>query len=127
MLYEKEATGSVDEVRLKVEEATMANGFSVMAVINLKGKMAAKGVEFGPECQIVEVCNPVQARKVLEANMALSTALPCRISVYEESGKVKVATIKPTAIIGLFGSHELGPVATSVEETIIRIIDTACE
>jgi uncharacterized protein (DUF302 family) len=127
MVYEREAKGSVQEVRQRLEEATKANKFGVLAVIDLKEKMQAKGVEFGPQCVIVEVCNPVQAKKVLEANMAVSTALPCRISIYQKDGKVKVATLKPTAILGLFSSPELIPVARSVEDTIIRIIDAACE
>jgi len=127
MLYIREAKGTVGEVTGKIEEATKANQFGVMGVINLKQKMADKGVEFGPECMIVEVCNPVQAKKVLEADMSISTVLPCRISVYEEDGVVKVATLKPTAILALFGIPNLLHVAEYVETTILRIIDTACE
>jgi uncharacterized protein (DUF302 family) len=44
--------------------------------------MKKKGVEFNDDCWIYEVCNPVQAKEVLAANGAVSTALPCRISVY---------------------------------------------
>jgi Domain of unknown function DUF302 len=35
------------------------------------------------------VCNPHQTKKVLEANLEISTALPCRISVYQEGEVVK--------------------------------------
>ena len=127
MLYTRETHGTVQEVVHRLEEAAKANKFGVLGVIDLKEKMQAKGVEFGPACAIVEVCNPVQAKKVLESNMAISTALPCRISVYEEAGMVKVATLRPTAVLGLFGSADLAPVAQSVEETIVRIIDAACQ
>ena len=71
--------------------------FGVLGVHDLKAKMAEKGVEFARECRIYEVCNPQQARRVLERNMEISTALPCRVSVYEEGGITKLATIKPTA------------------------------
>jgi len=127
MLYTRETSGTVQEVVQRLEEAAKANKFGVLGEINLKEKMAAKGVEFGPACVVVEVCNPVQAKKVLEANMTISTALPCRISVYEEAGKVKISTLRPTAVLGLFGSPGLAPVAQGVEETIIRIIDAACQ
>ena len=127
MLYIREAKGTVAEVTGKIEDAAKANKFGVMGVINLKRKMADKGVEFGPECMIVEVCNPVQAKKVLEADMSISTALPCRISVYEENGVVKAATLKPTAILALFGNPNLLHVAEYVETTIQQIINTACE
>ena len=127
MLYIREAKGTVAEVTSKIEDAAKANYFGVMEIINLKQKMVDKGVEFDPECMIVEVCNPVQAKKVLMADMSISTALPCRISVYEEDGVVKVATLKPTAILALFGNPNILHVAEFVETTIQRIIDTACE
>jgi uncharacterized protein (DUF302 family) len=88
--------------------------------------MTAKGVQFGPQCCIIEVCNPMQAKKVLEKNMTISSALPCRISVYQEAGKVKVITLRPTVLFNLFGNPELEPVAKDVEDTLLRIIDAAC-
>jgi uncharacterized protein (DUF302 family) len=127
MLYVREARGSVDEVTEKLEETAEANRFGVLAVHNLKQKMNAKGVEFGTECRIVEVCNPKKAKSVLETDMSISNALPCRISIYEEGGNVKVSTLKPTAILALFGRPELEPVAKEVEETMIRMIDAACQ
>ncbi len=126
MLYVREARGSVGETAKKLEEAAAANEFGVLGVHDLKQKMNAKGVEFGCECRIVEVCNPKKAKSVLEADMSISNALPCRISIYEEGGKVKVSTLKPTAILALFGRPELEPVAKEVEDTMIRIIDAAC-
>jgi len=127
MLYVREASGSVEKVVKQLEEAAAANQFGVLGVHDLKQKMNAKGVAFQPECRVVEVCNPKKAKSVLETDMSISNALPCRISVYEEDGKVKVSTLKPTAILALFGRPELEPVAKEVEDTMIRIIDAACE
>jgi uncharacterized protein (DUF302 family) len=125
VLYVREARGSVDEVRKKLEAAIAANKFGLLGVYNLKEKLAAKGVPFDRECLIFEVCNPTQAKKVLEANMSISTALPCRISLYEQAGRVRVSTLKPTAILALFGTPDLEQVAEYVENTILRIIDEA--
>ena len=126
MLYVKETDKSIDEVCNKIQEAAVQNKFGVIAVIDLKEKMAAKGVQFGPQCRIIEVCNPMQAKKVLEKNMTISSALPCRISVYQEAGKVKIITLRPTVLFNLFGNPELEPVAKDVEDTLLRIIDAAC-
>ena len=126
MLYVRETNKSVDEVCNKIQEAAVQNKFGVIAVIDLKEKMAAKGVQFGPQCRIIEVCNPMQAKKVLEKNMTISSALPCRISVYQEAGKVKVITLRPTILFNLFGNPELEQVAKDVEDTLLRIIDAAC-
>jgi uncharacterized protein (DUF302 family) len=127
MLYVREAKSSVNEVVAKLEEAAAANKFGVLAIHDLKKKLNAKGVEFGPECRIVEVCNPKKAKSVLEADMSISNALPCRISIYEEDGTVKVSTLRPTAVLGLFGQPKLEPIAKEVEEAMIRMIDAACE
>jgi len=126
MLYEQTTAGTVDAVCDKLCEATVAANFGVLGVHDLKQKMESKGVPFARECRIIEVCNPKQAKTVLEANMAISTALPCRIAVYEEGGAVRVSTLKPTAVLALYGSVELESVAEDVEKTIVRIIDLAC-
>lgn len=126
MLYVREAHGSVDDVSQKMTTAVAAEKFGVLGVHDLKAKMAEKGVSFGPQCRIFEVCNPQQAKKVLEANMAVANALPCRICVYEEGGKVKVSTLKPTALLALFGTDSLRDVAAEVEASITRIVDEAC-
>ncbi len=127
MLYVKEASGSVEQVSEKLTAAVADNKFGVLGVYDLKAKMAEKNVAFEAQCRIFEVCNPLKAKKVLETDMSISTVLPCRISVYEEGGKVKVATVKPTAMLSIFDRPELDQVAQDVEETMLRIIDTACQ
>ena len=42
------------------------------------------------ECRVLEVCNPRQAAAVLSSDMRLNMALPCRLSVYTESGVTKI-------------------------------------
>ena len=127
ILHIKEANGTVEAVGRRLEEAVKAHKFGVIAVIDLKGKMAEKGVEFGSACNIYEVCNPVQAKRVLEKDMSIATTLPCRIAVYEEKGRVKIATMLPTEALGLFSIPELAPVAQEVEKEIKAMMDEASE
>jgi len=126
MIHVGETEGPIDSVIERLEKAAAENQFGVLGILDLKEKMAAKGVDFTCECRIMEVCNPRKAKEVLEENMSISTALPCRISVYQEGEKIKVATIRPTMLLNLFDSPELQTVAREVEDTLIRIIDTAC-
>jgi uncharacterized protein (DUF302 family) len=125
MLFEIESAKTIDQVCEDLGKAVVEHKFGVMTVHNLKETMKKKGVEFERECRIFEVCNPHQARRVLEENMKLSTALPCRISVYTEGKKVKLATLKPTALISQFNVPELQSVAKEVEETLIEIMRVA--
>jgi uncharacterized protein (DUF302 family) len=101
------ARGRVDLHRPNVQAAVQANHFGVMQVHNLKETMAKKGVDFARECLIFEVCQPQQAKKVLDQNMSVSTALPCRISIYEEGGKTILATLKPTTLLAMFNAPQL--------------------
>jgi uncharacterized protein (DUF302 family) len=125
MLFEIQSEKTIDQLCQDLEKAVVNHQFGVMTVHNLRETMKKKGVQFERECRIFEVCNPHQAKRVLESNMQISTALPCRISVYAEEGKVKLATLKPTALISNFNVPELQPVAIEVEDTLIQIMREA--
>ena len=125
MLVELSTDKTVSEAAAALHAAVQANHFGVMQVHNLKETMAKKGVEFARECLIFEVCQPQQAKKVLDQNMSVSTALPCRISIYEEGGKTILATLKPTTLLALFNTPQLKGVAQEVEDTIVKIMKEA--
>jgi uncharacterized protein (DUF302 family) len=125
MLVKLSTNKTVSEVAAALQATVQANNFGVMQVHNLKETMAKKGVEFARECLIFEVCQPQQAKKVLDQNMSVSTALPCRISIYEEGGKTILATLKPTTLLAMFNSPQLEGVAQEVEDTIVKIMKEA--
>lgn len=125
MLFKVESKKTIDQVCQDLEKAVVAHKFGVMTIHNLKETMNKKGVTFKEECRIFEVCNPQQAKKVLEREMEMSTALPCRISVYTEGDKVKLATLKPTALVSQFNIPDLQPIAREVEEILIQIMKEA--
>ncbi len=125
MLIKVSTDKTVSEAAAALQAAVEANHFGVMQVHNLKESMIKKGVEFAHECLIYEVCQPKQAKKVLDANMSLSTALPCRISIFEEDGKTVLATLKPTMLLGMFNAPHLEGVAREVETTIEKIMNEA--
>src|SRR5438477_267587 len=62
-------------------------------------------------CRLNEVCNPHQAKRVLEADGAISIALPCRISVFGTPEHYTLATMRPTEMMKGFASPEVEPVA----------------
>lgn len=125
ILYEKTANGTIDEVGTRLEQATQNHKFGVLNIVDLKAKMNDKGVAFGPECRVYEVCNPQRAKEVLEKNLSIATALPCRIALYQEGDAVKLSTLLPTQVLGLFETPDLAPVAKAVEADIKAIMDEA--
>ena len=125
MLIKLPTQKTVSDAAAALHIAVQANHFGVMQVHNLKETMAKKGVEFARECLIFEVCQPQQAKKVLDQDMSVSTALPCRISIYEEGGKTILATLKPSTLLAMFNAPQLEGVAQEVEDTIVKIMKEA--
>lgn len=126
MLLIKKTQKSVDEAGQALEAAAAHQSFGVLAVHDLQATMAKKGVDFPNACRIYEVCNPHQAKKVLERNMEVSTALPCRVSIYQANdGGTEIATILPTMMLDLYGVDDLQSVARDVEEKITAMIEEA--
>lgn len=125
MLFEIETQKPMAELEKALQEAIARHGFGVLATHDVKETLQKKGVEFGRQCLIYEVCNPLAAKKVLEANPAVSTALPCRISLYATPSGSRLATILPTALLGMFNTPELDEVAQQVEAALRRILQEA--
>ncbi|MCK9605091.1 MAG: DUF302 domain-containing protein [Methylomonas sp.] len=125
MLIKIATQKTVSDAATALQAAVQANHFGVMQVHNLKEIMNKKGVAFANECLIFEVCQPQQAKKVLDENMSVCTALPCRISVYQEDGKTMLATLKPSTLLAMFNTPQLTEVAQEVEDSIVKIMNEA--
>jgi len=109
---------------LEVEVSKL--GFGVLHIHDLGKTLRSKGVEFEEDCRVFEVCNPVQAARVLTVDMQLNMALPCRISVYTENGTTKIGLIKPARMLAaLSDDPALIEIANEVEEKTIQMIDNA--
>ena len=126
MFYIVDSTKSFESAAADLDAAVRNNGFGVLHVHDLGETLRGKGVEFAEECKIFEVCNPMQASKVLSTDMRLNMALPCRISVYTEKGQTKIGLIKPAEMLSsLSDDPDLQKVASEVEVSTIKMIDEA--
>jgi uncharacterized protein (DUF302 family) len=126
MFYVVDSEKSFEKASADLEEAVKNNGFGVLHVHNLGDTLRKKGVEFAEECRVFEVCNPVQAGKVLAVDMHLNMALPCRISVFTENGQTRIGMIKPKSMLASLSSDpSLAEIASEVESKTIAMIDEA--
>ncbi len=125
MLYQIKSNKSMNEIERGLRESAARHQFGVLAVHDLKETLAKKGVDLAMECRIYEVCNPHQAKKVLDADGAISTALPCRISVYGSANEYTLATMRPSEMMKAFAKPEIKPVAREVEEVILKMMKDA--
>jgi len=124
MYYLVESDKTFDQASLDLDESVKKYGFGVLYIHDLGNTLRTKGVEFKDQCKIFEVCNPVQAAKVLSVDMRLNMALPCRISVFTENGKTKIGLIKPADMLSQLSDDEtLRKVAEEVELKVIQMVD----
>jgi uncharacterized protein (DUF302 family) len=121
-----DTTKSFEEASAALQASVVDHGFGVLAVHDLGHTLRSKGITFPEQCRIFEVCNPQQAAAVLSTTMALTMALPCRISVYTEAGQTRLGMIRPEAMLAsLSADPSLGEVARAVEASTTAIITAA--
>jgi uncharacterized protein (DUF302 family) len=126
MYYIVETEKSFDQASQDLDSAVGRHGFGVLHVHDLGATLRSKGIEFEEQCKVFEVCNPVQAAKVLSADMRLNMALPCRISVFTDKGKTKIGLIKPVQMLSsLSDEAALVEVSKEVEAKTIKMVDEA--
>lgn len=126
MYYIVETRKTFDQASADLESAVKNHGFGVLHVHDLGSTLRSKGIAFDEQCKVFEVCNPLQAAKVLATDMRLNMALPCRISVFTEGGKTRIGLIKPEQTLATVSQDAaLLQVAAEVEEKTIRMVDEA--
>lgn len=126
MYYIVETGKSFDQAAEALESAVKRHGFGVLHVHDLGATLRSKGIVFDKQCKIFEVCNPIQAAKVLAADMRLNMALPCRISVFTDNGKTFIGLIKPKQMLAALSQDPaLIEVAQEVEEKTLLMVDEA--
>jgi uncharacterized protein (DUF302 family) len=126
MYYTVESNKTFDQAAIDLEKTVKDNGFGVLHIHNLGATLRSKGIDFTEECKVFEVCNPGQAFKVLSVDMRLNMALPCRISVYTENGKVHIGYVEPIKMLGALSNEaSLIEIAKEVENSMTKMVTEA--
>ena len=90
MYYIVETNKSFDQASSDLESVVKKHNYGVLHIHDIGTTLRSKGVTLSEECRVFEICNPMQASKVLSSDMRLNMALPCRISVFTENGETKI-------------------------------------
>jgi uncharacterized protein (DUF302 family) len=124
--YIVETEKSFDQASADLEVTVKRHGFGVLHIHDLGATLRSKGIAFDEQCRVFEVCNPAQAAKVMSTDMRLNMALPCRISVFTESGKTMIGLIKPAQMLSALSQDAgLAKIAQDVEDKTIKMVDDA--
>jgi len=126
MLYITETTKDFETAVKDLEESVKRHKYGVLHVHDLQKTLKEKGFDFPHRVRIFEVCNPELASRALTIDMAVNLALPCRISVFEDKGKVKIGMIKPSFLLSVFpGAEKMKGEAEAVDRDTVGIIEDA--
>ncbi len=123
--YTLDSAKTIEEALESVEARLKDNGFGVLWHLDIPKTLQNKGVDFKQPYHVLEVCNPVEAKLVLEQNALVGYFLPCKVVVYEDQGQTKIGLTKPTALIELVQDKELETTAQKIEETLIKALKEA--
>lgn len=118
-----ETLKTVEEAISALEAHLKEEKFGVLWRFNVQDKLREKGLEFDRAYQILEVCNPLEAKRVLSENELVGYFLPCKIVVYESGGKTKIGMPRPTVLIGIAETEPLKEIAADVEDRLISCIE----
>ncbi|WP_034551913.1 DUF302 domain-containing protein [Carnobacterium funditum] len=122
IVYEERTDKSLNEAIKSLEENLKENSFGVLWQLNFKDKLAEKGLEFKDDFVVLEVCNPKQAKDVLEKNVHVGYVLPCKMVVRTEDNKTYMGMTSPETLIGLFDEPELKDIAKDVEASLKKAL-----
>ncbi len=126
MYYFASTRKTIDEACESLERSIKNHGYGVLHSYDFKKIFEEKSVDFDNECRVFEVCNPSQAKRLMNNDMKLNMALPCRISVYTENGEVKVGMVSPLKMLSVLSRNEMAlKVARQVDATLRQVIDEA--
>ncbi len=127
MLITVRSRKPIGEVRQRFEDAAAERKFGVQGIHNVAATLRSRGLAFDRKLYVYEVCNPGAAKKVLDTNIRIATALPCRVSLYTEGKDVVLETIRPTTMLQMFNEPTLEATAREVETVIEEIMREAAK
>jgi len=100
MIYKTTTQYPLETVKSQMQEHAKAVGFGILGKYEFKKILQSKGYDIETDITVFELCNPVAAQAALDTMPEISVYLPCRLSVYEESGKTVLATIGIEDMLG---------------------------
>ncbi len=117
-------TGSVADVRPRVEAALKAEGFGVLTEIDVEATMKARlGID-QPAYLILGACNPPLAHRALEADPSVGALLPCNVVLRSDGADTIVEAMDPQAALGIVETPAIEPVAREARERLERVIQS---
>src|SRR5699024_10826142 len=99
--------------------------FGVLWKFDIKETLENKGFDFDQSYRVLEVCNPKEAKDILEKNSLVGYFLPCKIVVYEENDFTMIGLPRPTQLISMVDDEKIKDKTKNIEDRLIKFIDAS--
>ena len=107
-----------------VKQAVSNNNFFYGRVQTLEYGFTSPENE-NPKQVIVYFCNVSLLNQVLAIDPRVGMFLPCRITIFEQNGKVKVMSVNPKVLSVLFNNSELNRLCDQMAQSYTTIMEEA--
>ncbi|MBI5046940.1 DUF302 domain-containing protein [Candidatus Micrarchaeota archaeon] len=119
-VYVVETKKSLDDSIVSVLKEVDKKGWVLFQVYDIRERLAAKGFTQKP-LKIVEICSGKYANRFLNKNRLISLCMPCKINIFEDQGKVKIAGMNPAMLSEFFPEitkQDVEDVQTEIKDII---------
>src|SRR5699024_3637470 len=123
--YTVKTNESIDDAINTLESQLKTESFGVSWKFDIRETLENKGFDFDQSYRVLEVCNPNEAKDILEKNSLVGYFLPCKIVVYEENNSSMIGLPRPTQLISMVEDEQLKDTAKNIEDRLIKCIDAS--
>ena len=117
-----ESPHGFDKTVANVKRAAIGKNFRIIRVQTLEDGLFKKG-EDNQKQVIVYFCNFQLLNQALAVDPRVGLFLPCRVTIIENQGKVKLYAINPKRLSGLFNNNELNKLCDGMYDTYTDILE----
>ncbi|MBE9515895.1 MAG: c-type cytochrome [Proteobacteria bacterium] len=120
----RESSYSFAETVKNVENAIVAANMRLIRIQNVEDRL------FPPHAvnqkqKMVYACGFAFLYKALEVDSRVGLFLPCRVTVIEQEGKVKLYAVNPRSLAVFFNNNELDQLCTQMRDIYIDLMEEA--
>lgn len=111
-----------DKTIANVKRAALGKNFRIIREQTLEDGLFEKGKDNKKQV-IVYFCNFQLLNQALAVDPRVGLFLPCRVTVIEQAGEVKIYAINPKRLSGLFNNNELNILCSDMYQTYTDILE----